>query len=128
MKIRVTDPNHKYFGQELEGAIWYLDIRHTGNSDDLYIATTPDGDIRLLTSQIDEQYYKEQCLQEQLKELGVNIGDKVRIIKGGSGGCKAGWDSKGVHIVTDVDSTGHVTFDNGLADMFRPKLEKVVCE
>lgn len=126
MKIRVTDENHEFYGKELEGYIFYYDVRHTGNSDDLYIAKTPDGkEIRLLTSQIDEEYYNKQLIEKEIERLGANVGDKVKIIESGSGCRSCGWKNEGIHEITEIKSNGDVVFDNGAADMFRPKVEKV---
>lgn len=122
--IKVTDAKSKYFGQTLKGGVFYYDIKHTGDSDDLYIATTEDGDkIQLLSSQIDEEYYHKQELDEVIKEIGANIGDKVEIIETGSGSYSRGWQKEGIHEITNIDFTGHVTFDNGKAEIFRPKVQ-----
>lgn len=126
MKIRVTDKDHEFYGKEIEGSLFYYDVGHTGDSDDLYVAKTPDGkEITLLTRQIDEDYYNLQCLDNEIKELGANVGDKVRIIKSGSGCMSNGWKQEGIHEITKISSTGCVVFDNGAADMFRPKVKKV---
>lgn len=125
--IKVTDKKSKYFGQVLKGSCVYYDINHTGCSDDLYIAETKDDkQIRLLSSQIDEKYYHDQELEKVVSEIGVNIGDSVIILEGGSGFYKKAWDMKAKHSVTKIDFTGHVTFDDGMATIYRPKLKKIV--
>lgn len=125
-EIKVIDKNSKYFGETLKGSVCYYDIKHTGNSDDLYIAVTEDGEkVKLLSSQIDEEFYHEQELEQVTKEIGAKIGDKVIILKDGSGSYKKDWQQEGVHVVTKIDFTGHVTFDDGMATIFRPKLELV---
>lgn len=124
--IKVVDKESEFFGQSLKGSCFYYDIKHTGDSDDLYIAETKDGrKIKLLSSQIDEEYYHNQELNKVLKELGVGVGDNVIIIKGGSGSYSRDWENEGVHVVTSIDFTGHVTFDGGKAKIFRPKLQLV---
>ncbi|MDU7948730.1 MAG: hypothetical protein E7J31_09840 [Clostridium sp.] len=124
--IKVIDKESEFYGQSLKGSCFYYDIKHTGDSDDLYIAETKDGrKIKLLSSQIDEEYYHKQELQEVSNELGASIGDSVLILEGGSGSYSRGWKKEGIHVITNIDFTGHVTFDNGSATIFRPKLQLV---
>lgn len=33
-KLKVIDKNSEYFGQELDGEVFYFDIAHTGESDE----------------------------------------------------------------------------------------------
>lgn len=66
--IKVTDLQSNFYGQTLKGSCFYYDIEHTGDSDNLYVAETKDGKrIKLLSSQIDEEYYHKQ---EFAKEIG----------------------------------------------------------
>lgn len=124
--IKIIDKESEFYGQSLKGSCLYYDIKHTGDSDDLYIAETKDGrKINLLSSQIDEEYYRKQELQEVRKQLGVGIGDNVIILEGGSGSYSRDWEKEGIHVVTNIDSTGHVTFDGGRATIFRPRLQLV---
>lgn len=124
--IKVTDLKSKFYGQILKGSCFYYDIEHTGGSDSLYVAETKDGKrIKLLSSQIDEEYYHKQELEKATEELGANVGDKVKILEGGSGSYAPEWRTEGVHIITDIDFTGHVAFDNGKAIIFRPKVQLI---
>jgi len=125
-EIRVTDPKSPLCGQVVYGYIVYFDINHTGNSPDLIHATTREGKrVKLLSSQCDMGHYKAQELAEQVKRLGAKIGDKVRIVKSGSGTYGAGWRDEGVHEITNIDNVGYVEFDHGLGSMFRPAVEVV---
>lgn len=124
--IKIIDFESEFYGQTLKGSCFYYDINHTGDSDDLYIAVTKDGrKIKLLSSQIDEEYYHSQELEKVIKKLGAKIGDKVVILETGSGSYSSYWKQEGVHNITDIDSTGHITFDNGSATIFRPKVKVV---
>ena len=124
-KLKVIDKNSEYFGQELDGEVFYFDIAHTGESDDLYVAETKDGkSVNLLTSQIDEEYYKEQKLAEFIKELGANVGDSVEILEAGSGIYSYGWNKEGIHKIVKIGLSG-VVFDNGDATIVRPRVRKV---
>lgn len=124
--IRIIDKESEFYGQSLKCSCFYYDIKHTGDSDDLYIAETKDGrKIKLLSSQIDEEYYHKQELKEVSKQLGASIGDSVLILEGGSGSYSRDWKKEGIHVITNIDFTGHVTFDSGSATIFRPKLQLV---
>ncbi|WP_027633450.1 hypothetical protein [Clostridium hydrogeniformans] len=124
--IKVIDKENEFYGETLKGGCFYYDVKHTGDSDDLYVATTKDGrKIKLLSSQIDEEYYHRQKLEKVVEEIGTKIGDTVIILKGGSGSYSREWKFEGEHIITNVDFTGHVTFDNGNATIFRPKVQVV---
>lgn len=68
----------------------------------------------------DEENYHKQELQKVIESLGANIGDKVVILKGGSGSYSANWDNEGEHTITNIDFTGNIEFDNGKAKIFRP--------
>lgn len=125
MLVKITDKKHKYFGQELEGYCFYYDYQHTGNSPDIYIIKTPEGERKILSTQIDVEHYENQRLYKEIERLGANVGDKVRIIKSGSGGSKVGFNLNEPHIITNISPSGHVYFDNGMADMFRPTVEIV---
>lgn len=120
-KILVTDKNHELCGQILDGAMIYCDIRHTGNSEDLYQVHKANGDTaQLLSTQVDVEFYEEQLLAEEMKRLGANIGDIVTIQETGGGSYKCGWKKEGLHTITDVSCLGYVTFDDGMAHCFRP--------
>lgn len=125
-KILITDKGHELYGQTLEGAMVYCDIRHTGNSEDLYHVQKENGDtVQLLSTQVDVGFYEEQLLAEQMKRLGANIGDIVTIQETGGGSFKCGWKKEGLHTITDVDCLGYVTFDDGMANCFRPSITVV---
>lgn len=126
LDIKVIDKKSRYYGQTLKGYIFYYDIKHTGDSDNVYIAISHEGEnIQFLSSQIDESYYNKQELAQVIEKLGANIGDTVLILKGGSGSYKKDWEQEGPHIITDIDFTGHITFDNGNAIIFRPKVKVI---
>ncbi|MEC0167399.1 hypothetical protein [Paenibacillus graminis] len=121
MKVKIIDPNHPCFGQELEGSIIYYDIYHRGGRPDLYQVKTPEGRIyRLLTDQIDEAHYNAQEIAEEVERLGANVGDTVLITRLGSGSISAGFDFSIPHVITKVCCSGTVEFDNGAASGFRP--------
>ncbi|MFX3631871.1 MAG: hypothetical protein ACE3L7_07300 [Candidatus Pristimantibacillus sp.] len=125
--VRITDTNHKYFGQELPGGCVYYDINHVGDGGpDLYHIVTPEGERRILSTQIDEEHYNDQGRDEGLKRLGAKVGDVVMITRSGSGSSKAGFSTKVPHTITAICKYGDdVTFDNGEARMFRPDVVKV---
>jgi hypothetical protein len=121
MKVKIIDQNHPCFGQELEGGIIYFDIYHRGGRPDLYQVETPEGKkYRLLTNQIDEEHYNAQELAEEVERLGANVGDNVMITRLGSGSYNAGFDFSSPHVITKIDCSGHVEFDNRAACGFRP--------
>ncbi|MFB0841818.1 hypothetical protein [Paenibacillus oleatilyticus] len=121
--VKVTDPNHKYYGQELPGNCFYYDINHTGNSPDLFILEAPEGSIRILSTQIDEDHYWNQRRETHIKRLGANVGDTVRIIRSGSCKSKANFDWSKPHVITKIDCNGYVEWDGGEAQSFRPDVE-----
>jgi len=126
MKVKITDPQHKYFGQELEGNVIYFDIHHIGGGGpDLYSITTPEGKMRVLTTQIDEEHYKAQEIARETKSLGANVGDTVKILRSGSCHSKSGFDWKAPHVITDINRSGYVEWDGGEAQSFRPDVEIV---
>lgn len=125
MKVKITDPKSKYFGQEFDGGCAYCDVYHTGDSPDLYIVKTPDGDKRFLSTQIDVDYYKAQRLVEEIERLGAKVGDRVIITRSGSGCSKADFKIDESHVITDIDYMGYVDFDNGAAKNFRPDVKVV---
>ncbi|WP_342480076.1 hypothetical protein NST07_20720 [Paenibacillus sp. FSL L8-0340] len=121
MKVKIIDPNHPCFGKELEGGIIYFDIYHRGGRPDLYEVSTPEGKrYRLLTDQIDADHYEAQEVNEEIERLGANVGDTVMVIRSGSGGSKAGFDWNVPHVITRIDGSGHVEFDDTAAWGFRP--------
>lgn len=122
--VKITDPKHKYFGQELPGGCVYYDVYHQGKGGpDLFQIETPEGKESILSTKIDEKHYWEQRRQAVIAKLGANVGDTVRIIRGGSGGCIANFDWKAPHVITRIDSSGHVEWDNGDATGFKPDME-----
>lgn len=125
MKIRITDKSNEFYEKELEGARIYYDYKHTGNSDDIYLVHTPKGDKQFLASQIDAEYCENQRLEEFLKELGANVGDTVEIIETGSGSYSPDFKKNGLHEITKITSSGYVQFDNGKAEIFRPKVKVI---
>jgi len=125
MLVKITDKEHECFGQELEGFCFYYDYQHTGNSPDIYIIKTPEGERKILSTQIDVEHYENQRLSKEIEKLGANLGDKVMIIETGSGGSRVGFDIKEPHVITKISPSGTVYFDNGMADMFRPKVKVV---
>lgn len=125
-EIKVTDKKHPAFGKKLNGAIIYYDYAHTGSSPHLLHATDKEGNkYRLLSNQIDIEHYEAQEIAEEIERLGAKVGDIVRILRSGSGSYSGKWKSKGEHVITKIDPSGHVEFDNGEASMFRPDVEKV---
>ena len=125
-KILITDKKHELYEQILEGGMAYCDIRHTGNSEDLYIVQKENGEaVQLLSTQIDVDYYNDQLLAEEVKKLGANVGELVTIQETGGGSFKCDWKKDGVHTITNVDFLGYVTFDNGMAKCFRPSVTVV---
>ncbi|WP_342477408.1 hypothetical protein NYE24_30635 [Paenibacillus sp. FSL H7-0350] len=126
MKVKIIDPAHPYCGQELEGGIIYMDIYHRGGRPDLYAVKSPEGKtVRLLTHQIDEAHYEAQELNQEIERLGANVGDTVLIIRSGSGGCTLDFDWKAPHVITKIDSSGHVEFDDNAAYGFRPDVQVI---
>jgi hypothetical protein len=125
MLVKIIDTQSKYYGQELKGFCTYYDYKHTGSSPDLYSVETPEGTVMMESTKIDVNHYRQQELEKELKRLGAKIGDKVRIIKSGSGSYSHGFDRKGVHIITKVSTAGNVEFNNGEANIFRPVVELV---
>lgn len=130
MIVRITDVNSAYYGQEFEGNCIYYDVYHTGSTKekpavDLFSVQTPEGSRKFLSTQIDAEYYWEQRRQEQIKELGADVGDIVLIIEPRSNYSKLGFDWKAAHKITKIDSSGHVEFDNGMATCFRPVMKLI---
>lgn len=126
MKVRVTDPTHELFGQEVEGGIIYYDIHHRGGRPDLYQVKTPEGKTyRLLTDQIDAEYYYAQEIAREVERIGANVGDSVLIIEPRSNHSRLGFDWKAPHVITKIDPSGNVDFDNGMASCFRPVVQIV---
>jgi len=122
--IKVIDEKSLLYGKKLIGAIIYYDINHTGDSPDLLFAQDEEDKIyRLLSNQIDEDYYHEQEKDSEIRRLGANVGDRVIIIKSGSGYSKRDFDPKEPHVITKIDYTGHVEFDSGMGSMFRPTIK-----
>lgn len=127
MKVKVTDPAHELFGQEVDGSRIYFDIYHQGGKPDLYQANAPDGKtFRLLTNQIDEEHYEAQELAREVERLGANVGDTVMINRLGSG-CvfNPKFDLSVPHVITKISPSGDVEFDFRAAYGFRPDIEVV---
>lgn len=126
MKVKIIDPKHPCFGQELEGGIIYFDYYHRGGRPDLYQVKTAEGEIyRLLTDQIDAAHYEAQEIARETARIGASVGDTVLITRLGSGSQKAGFDFSIPHIITKIDSSGHVEFDDGAACGFRPDVQVI---
>jgi hypothetical protein len=125
-QLTVTDETSPYFGQILTGVIIYYDLYHTGSSPHLLAAKDAEGkSVRLLSTQIDIDDYYRQEREQEITRLGANVGDTVKILKSGSGSFVAGWSHDGFHVITRIDPSGHVTFDDGAAAIFRPTVEVV---
>lgn len=123
--VLITDKNHEFYNQRLEGHIAYYDLYHTGNGPDLYLAKTPEGsEIRLLTDQIDVEDYKNQEKAKTLMRFGVKEGDIIMISRLGSGSFCANFDIDQPHLITAISYNGNVVFDNGKANCFRPDMTK----
>ena len=121
MRVRITDPEHRYFGQEFEGGCVYYDIYHQGSGGpDLFQIETPDGKQMILSTKIDEDHYWEQRRQKEIERLGANVGDTVMILRSGSCSSKKGFRWSDPHVITKIDSSGHVEYDGGEAKSFRP--------
>jgi hypothetical protein len=123
--VKVIDPKSPYYGQEFEGGCFYYDVYHTGDSPDLFIIKTPDGDKQILSTSIDTEHYWNQRRQEHIERLGADVGDTVIITRSGGGSCKRSFDISIPHKITAIDSGGHVKFDDGEATFFRPDMIKV---
>jgi len=126
--IRIIDPKSEYLNQEFKGACIYYDIHHTGGNNvvDLFRAEIKPGEKKTFYStQIDVPHYENQLLQERINELGANVGDTVIILELGSGSYKAKFDMSKPYLITNITSSGHVQFNNGEADIFRPKIQKI---
>jgi hypothetical protein len=122
--ILITDSKHEFFNKRLPGTLVYYDLYHTGSSPDLYNYKNPNGHTeRILSNQIDVEDYESQLLKDQIKEFGVNVGDKVMINESGSGSFCAYFDMKQPHLITKIGSSGNVEFDNGMSSQFRPTME-----
>jgi hypothetical protein len=123
--VLITEEGLPFYNQRLEGRCIYYDIYHTGNGPDLYHAITPEGKgIRLRSTQIDVSDYNDQEKQEIMQELGVCENDVVMISEFGSGSISHNFDTAQPHLITKISCSGHVTFDNGKASSFRPKMTK----
>lgn len=125
MKVRVTDPNSPYCGQEFEGYCFYYDIYHTGSSPDLFIIKTQDGDKQIFSTGIDAEHYWNQRRDQEIERLGANVGDTVIIKRFGSGHSTSKFDATKPHLITNINSSGYVEFDNGEATTFRPDVQVV---
>lgn len=126
MKVKVIDPKHPLFGQEVEGGIIYYDIYHKGGRPDLYQVKDDSGkSYRLLTDQIDEEHYYAQEIAEEVERIGANVGDTVLIIDPKSNHSRAGFEWNKPHVITKIDPSGNVEFDHGMASCFRPGVQIV---
>lgn len=119
-KLIIIDETHPLCGKTVMG-----DLRYYGGGMNLYFGKTKDGEIELVSSQINEEYYWEQRGKKAIEKLGAKVGDRVEIIRTGSGHFKQGWTEAGLHTITKIDPVGHVEFDNGEADFFRPIVKPV---
>lgn len=123
MKVKVTDKNHPLYNQEFDGYRFYFDYLHTGDSPDIFIIKTDKGEMKILSTQIDEESYEKQEIEEAIKTIGGNVGDTVMIVESGSGSFKANFSYDVPHVITKITPSGHVEFDNGEATIFRPKVK-----
>lgn len=64
-------------------------------------------------------------LKKIIEVLGAKIGDRVSILKEGSGSYTSQWKVEGEHLITDIDYIGYVTFDYGEATLFKPKVKVI---
>jgi len=131
--VRIIDKNDVNCGKEFPGCLVYHDLYRRGGTnqpiEDLYLVTIDGNERRYVSSQIDVEHYKAQLLKEEIESLGAKIGDKVKVLKDTSGSYGAKFfkrrDEIGFHTITDITSSGHVSFDDGEAVMFRPKVEVI---
>lgn len=131
--VIIIDKNDVNCGKEFPGWLAFHDVYYRGGTtlpvEDLYLVTIDGQERRYVSSQIDVEHYKVQLLKEEIDRLGAKIGDKVRVIHETSGSYgKRYYDREkgdGFHTITDIDCYGHVTFDNGEANMFRPEVEVI---
>lgn len=125
--IKVIDEKSPLFGKKLTGGIVYYDLYHTGNSPDLLQVQDEEGNkYQILSNRIDIEHYNSQEVAKETERLGAKVGDTVLITRSGSGYSKVNFNVKELHVITKIDCTGHVEFDNGDATMFRPDVELVV--
>ncbi|WP_195760054.1 hypothetical protein [Flavobacterium sp. LC2016-23] len=119
--VLITDQEHEFYNQRLQGFCAYYDIHRTGSGPDLYIAETPEGvEFNLLSDQIDLDDYDSQKLAKQVIRLGANVNDVVMITRLGSGSYGPNFDLDQPHVITKIFPSGQVIFDNGKADTFQP--------
>ncbi|MEO8532834.1 MAG: hypothetical protein ABI441_03755 [Flavobacterium sp.] len=119
--VLITDQNHSFYNQRLQGFCAYYDINRIGSGPDLYIAETPEGiEFNLLSGQIDIDDYDSQRLAKEVIRLGANVNDIVMIKRLGSGSYGANFDLDQPHLITRIFPSGHVIFDNGKAETFQP--------
>lgn len=126
--VKIIDKDSPYFGQEVEGHRWYYDHLHTGDSPDLFVIQTSDGEKQILSTGIDIDHYKNQLLTREKNRLSASVGDEVMITKSGSGSFCRGWDISTPHFISEICSSGHIYFDgypNGGACIFRPEVQKI---
>jgi hypothetical protein len=123
--VKIIDEKSKHFGKEFEGHCFYFDHKHTGHSADLFVIKTDNGEETILSTSIDVGHYWEQVRQEKIKKIGADVGDKV-IIKETTSGCySSDFDIEKPHIITSIADNGNVVFDNGIANMYMPKVERI---
>lgn len=133
MTVIITDKNDVNYGKEFPGWLVFHDVYYRGGTnmpiEDLYLVTIDGQERRYVSSQIDVEHYKAQLLKKEIEKLGANIGDKVKVLEDTSGSYGAKFfkrrDEIGFHTITDITSSGYVTFDDGEAVMFRPKVEVI---
>lgn len=131
MKVRITDPKDRYYGQEFDGYLFYHDILHGGTIDgkiqDVYILNINGEEVEYRTWQIDTDYYEKQEIAKWVEYMGgADVGDEVRILEFTAGSFSCGKFSKDdTHIITEIRSSGNVVFDNGAAVLFHPPVEIV---
>jgi hypothetical protein len=124
-KIRITDPKHHLFDQELDGGVVYYDVAHTGSSPDLIEVFDDAGKGHLLLStQVDEDYLEQQRMDEFMLMLGASVGDRVHVLEAGSGTYSRRFDLQMPHVITGIKYAA-VEFDDGAAVLSGPVVKRL---
>ena len=125
MNVTVTDKTHVHYGKTFEGRRIFFDYQYTGNSPDVFQIITANGKETILSTQIDADDYERQEIEKEMARLGAKAGDVVKIIKSGSGSYSANFEEEDIHVITTISPSGHVTFDEGEATIFRPIVQVI---
>lgn len=131
--VIIIDKNDANYGKEFPGWLMFHDVYYRGGTtlpvEDLYLVTIDGQECRYVSSQIDVEHYKAQLLKKEIESLGAKVGDKVKVLEDTSGSYGAKFFKRrneiGFHTITDITSSGYVSFDDGEATMFRPKVEVI---